>query len=720
MVAQVLVGIKTSHIDQTFSYNIPDFIIDKIKIGSRVLVPFGKQKLEGFVIDILDQIDVDYDLKEIIELIDLKPVLSSELLKLGKWMQGKTLCTLVTAYQTMLPNFMKAGNSAKTTNKKVSYLKFINEEGISSSKQREIIELLKEKDMLKSEVSKISESALKTLIKRCNIKEYTVDVNRRVSNNDILDTKKELSTQQRIVFNKVKDSFNGFKPFLLHGVTGSGKTEVYLQLIEEVLNINKEALVLVPEISLTPQFISIFESRFGSQVAVLHSGLSAGEKYDEWKRIENGEAKIVIGARSAVFAPLNNIGIIIVDEEHSTTYKQENHPRYSALDVALFRGKYHNVPVIMGSATPSLESYTRARMGVYELLEMKNRIHNNLPHVYLVDMKEEIRFSHPILSRLLIEKIEDRISKGEQVMLLLNRRGYSTSISCHSCGFTHRCPNCDIPLIYHKNDNAMNCHYCGYKVPKLKSCPICHGNDLSNMGMGTEKLCEYVSSKIKGAKVLRMDNDTTSRKGSHAVIINSFQNGDYNILIGTQMIAKGLDFSNVTLVGVVSADSSLNIPDFRSSERTFELLCQVAGRAGRGLKEGEVVIQGFNIEHYSIVDASRHDYLSFYNHEMEIRKSLKYSPYYNISVISFKGKDSDYVYKEASKVVVYLKSNLDECIVLGPSFGAIPKINNLYNVQIILKYKKRDKIIEQLSFVQNMYRKNSKIIIDIDITPIHL
>lgn len=720
MVAQVLVGIKTSHIDQTFSYKIPDFIIDKIKIGSRVLVPFGKQKLEGFVIDILDQIDVDYDLKEIIELIDLKPVLSSELLKLGKWMQGKTLCTLVTAYQTMLPNFMKAGNSAKTTNKKVSYLKFINEEGISSSKQREIIELLKEKDMLKSEVSKISESALKTLIKRCNIKEYTVDVNRRVSNNDILDTKKELSTQQRIVFNKVKDSFNNFKPFLLHGVTGSGKTEVYLQLIEEVLNINKEALVLVPEISLTPQFISIFESRFGSQVAVLHSGLSAGEKYDEWKRIENGEAKIVIGARSAVFAPLNNIGIIIVDEEHSTTYKQENHPRYSALDVALFRGKYHSVPVIMGSATPSLESYTRARMGVYELLEMKNRIHNNLPHVYLVDMKEEIRFSHPILSRLLIEKIEDRISKGEQVMLLLNRRGYSTSISCHSCGFTHKCPNCDIPLIYHKNDNAMNCHYCGYKVPKLKSCPICHGNDLSNMGMGTEKLCEYVSSKIKGSKVLRMDNDTTSRKGSHASIINSFQNGDYNILIGTQMIAKGLDFSNVTLVGVVSADSSLNIPDFRSSERTFELLCQVAGRAGRGLKEGEVVIQGFNIEHYSIVDASRHDYLSFYNHEMEIRKSLKYSPYYNISVISFKAKDSEYVYKEASKVVVHLKSNLDECIVLGPSFGAIPKINNLYNVQIILKYKKSDKIIEQLSFVQNMYRKNSKITIDIDISPIHL
>lgn len=720
MVAQVLVGIKTTHIDKTFSYKIPSFMKEQISVGSRVLVPFGKQKLEGFVIDILDKVDTDYDLKEIIELIDLKPVLSSELLKLGKWMQGKTLCTLVNAYQTMLPNFMKAGNSHKTTNKRVSYIRFINDYNITSSKQKELTELLKEKDILKSELSKLSASALKTLINHGNVEEYSVEVNRRVSNNIILDTKKELSFQQNDVFNKVKSSFNEFKPFLLHGVTGSGKTEVYLQLIDEVLNINKEALVLVPEISLTPQFISIFEGRFGSKVAVLHSGLSAGEKYDEWNRIENGEAKIVIGARSAVFAPLNNIGIIIVDEEHSTTYKQENHPRYSALDVALFRGKYHNAPVVMGSATPSLESYTRAQMGIYELLEMNNRINNNLPSVYLVDMKDEIRAAHPVLSRLLIEKIEDRISKGEQVMLLLNRRGYSTSISCHGCGFTHKCPNCDIPLIYHKNENVMSCHYCGYKVPKLKSCPICHGNDLSNMGMGTEKLCEYVSSKIKGAKVLRMDNDTTTRKGSHSEIINSFQNGDYNILIGTQMIAKGLDFSNVTLVGVISADSSLNIPDFRSSERTFELLCQVAGRAGRGTKSGEVIIQGFNIEHYSIVDASKHDYLSFYNHEMEIRKSLKYSPYYNISVISLKGKDSDYIYEEATKITTNLKNNLNDCIILGPSFGAIPKINNLYNVQIILKYKKSDKIIEQLSFVQDMYRKNSKVIVDIDISPVHL
>ncbi len=720
MVAQVLVGLKTTHIDQTFSYLIPSNIKDEIEVGSRVLVPFGRQKLEGFVLSIEENNSVDYKLKEIIELIDLKPVLSSELLLLGKWISKKTLCTLVTAYQTMLPNFMKAGNSLKTTNKTVTYLKYINDDGVSSLKQREVLDLFGNGDILKSDATNISLSAVKTLISRGNIEEYKIEVSRRNVTEIERDIKKELSREQSNVVDKVVNSLNSFKPFLLHGVTGSGKTEVYMHLINEVLKNDKTALVLVPEISLTPQFISLFERRFGDLVAVLHSGLSAGEKYDEWKRIESGEATIVIGARSAVFAPLKNIGVIIVDEEHSTTYKQENHPRYNAIDVALFRGKYHNAPVIMGSATPSLESYTRAKTGVYELLEMKSRILNTLPKVHLVDMKKEIRYSHPVLSRLLIDKIKDKIEKNEQVMLLLNRRGYSTSIICRNCGFTHKCPNCDIPLIYHKNSNAMTCHYCGYKVPKLHVCPSCKSNDLSSMGMGTEKLCEYVTNNIEGAKVIRMDNDTTSRKGSHTSIIKAFHAHEYNILIGTQMIAKGLDFPNVTLVGVVSADASLNIPDFRSSERTFELLCQVAGRAGRGEKTGEVIIQGFNIDHYSIIDSSNHDYLSFYNHEMNIRKALKYSPYYNISVISLKGRDSDYIFNEASKVATHLRKELSDVFILGPSFASIPKINNLYNVQIILKYKKSDDVMKQLSFIQDMYRKNNRVTIDIDVSPLHL
>jgi len=720
MVAQVLVGLKTTHIDQTFSYIVPDFILDKISVGSRVLVPFGRQKLEGFVISLDNEFNSDYKLKEILELIDEEPVLSNELLSLGKWIQRKTLCTLVTAYQTMLPTFMKAGNSLKTTSKTVSYLRLITKDGVTSSKQQEILSLFNGADVLKSDALKVSSSAVKTLLSHHNIEEYSVEMNRRLSKITELEEKKELTTEQKNAYQLVSNSFGKFSPFLLHGVTGSGKTEVYLHLIDSVLREGKEALVLVPEISLTPQFISIFERRFGSLVAVLHSGLSDGEKYDEWRRTLKGEARIVIGARSAVFAPLKNIGIIIVDEEHSTTYKQENHPRYHAIDVALTRGKYYNSPVVLGSATPSLESYTRAKMGVYELIEMKDRVNRNLPHVHLIDMKQELRHGAPVLSRLLKSKIEEKLSRNEQVMLLLNRRGFSTSVICKNCGFTHKCPNCDIPLIYHKKDESMTCHYCGYKVPKLRECPICHNKELSSMGMGTEKLEQYITSKIEGAKVIRMDNDTTSRKGAHEAIISAFGRGEYNILIGTQMIAKGLDFPNVTLVGVVSADASLGIPDFRSSERTFELLCQVAGRAGRGEKVGEVVIQGFNIDHYSIVSASKHDYNNFYKEEMNIRKTLKYSPYYNVSVIGLKGKDYDYTYNEAMKIATHLRKELVDVIILGPSSALIPKINNFYNIQIILKYKKSEKVIEQLSFVQDMYRKNNKLQVDVDISPVHL
>ena len=721
MVAQVLVAVKTTHIDQTFSYIVPNDMEKEIKIGVRVLVPFGRQKLEGFVLSLDSNYETDYVMKEILELVDVEPVLSSELLVLGKWMQQKTLCTLITAYQTMLPSFMKAGNSEKTTNKIVTYLHFIHDNNVTSIKQKEVLALFKNgNDIIKSEATKISMSAVRTLLSHHNIEEYTKEVGRRVAFSNETESKKSLTGEQMSVYKEVLTSFGTFTPFLLHGVTGSGKTEVYLQLIEKVLQDGKEALVLVPEISLTPQFISIFERRFGSLIAVLHSGLSMGEKYDEWKRIVKREAKIVVGARSAIFAPLMNLGLIIIDEEHSTTYKQENHPRYHAIDVATMRAKYNKCPMILGSATPSLESYTRAKTGVYHLLLMKYRVNKSLPKVHLIDMKREIRKGHSILSDMLISKIEDRLKKGQQVMLLLNRRGYSTSIICKNCGFTHQCPNCDIPLIYHKENEAMTCHYCGYKVPKLSVCPSCHTRELFNMGIGTEKLEQYVSTTIHGAKVLRMDNDTTSKKGAYSSIISAFERGEYNILIGTQMIAKGLDFPNVTLVGVVSADSSLMIPDFRSSERTFQLLCQVAGRAGRGDKVGEVVIQGFNIDHYSIVDASMHDYSAFYTHEMQLRKTLKYSPYYNVSVVQLKGREYDFMYKEASKIVSHFHKELPDVTVLGPSTPSIPKINNIYTIQIILKYKKSEKVLKQFLFIQDMYRKQHKLQLDIDVAPVHL
>ena len=493
-----------------------------------------------------------------------------------------------------------------------------------------------------------------------------------------------------------------------------------MRVIESNLKDNKTAIVLVPEISLTPQLVSIFKSRFKDNVAIVHSGLSNGEKYDEWRRIEEKQVSIVIGARSAIFAPLDNIGVIIIDEEHSENYKQENNPRYNAIDIANFRAKYHNAKLILGSATPSIESYTKAKIGIYELLEMKNRVNNNLPKVTLVDMKEEYKKGNKIISEELKNKMIKAINNNEQIMLLLNRRGYSTTTTCKKCGFTLKCPNCDIPLVYHKSSNYSRCHYCGYAIKKIDKCLECGSLDINDYGMGTEKLEQYIKENIKNAKVVRMDVDTTSTKGSHEKIINQFENKEFNVLIGTQMISKGLDFPYVSVVGVINADQTRNIPDFRSSERTFELLNQVAGRAGRSNIKGEVVIQGFNIDHYSIVCASNHDYQTFYNLELNIRKKLGYSPYFNLCLIKLSGKNLDEILKEGEKIVSHLKSkNLFNTKILGPSVSNIPKINNIYNAQIVIKYKNTDTLRQELTFIINYY-KNNKIKVECDLNPIRM
>ena len=513
-----------------------------------------------------------------------------------------------------------------------------------------------------------------------------------------------------------KINLNNFKPYLLHGVTGSGKTEVYMQLIKKVINNKKQALVLVPEISLTPQLVDTFKKRFGNDIAILHSHLSNGEKYDEWRKIVRNEVDIVIGARSAVFAPLTNIGIIIIDEEHSNTYKQENNPRYNAIDVGLYRSKFYNCPIVLGSATPSIESYTRAKTNIYELLEMKNRVNKNLPKVTLVDMKEEIRNKNPIFSQFLKDKINEKLNNNEQVIILLNRRGYTTITTCNNCGFTHRCPNCDIPLTYHLKSKKMVCHYCNYETNKLFKCPNCGSTDIKERGMGTEKLEEEITKEFDNAKVVRMDVDTTRTKQAHKKIITGFENEKYNVLIGTQMIAKGLDFPKVTLVGVINGDASLNIPDFRSGERTFQLLNQVAGRAGRSDLQGEVIIQGFNIDHYSLICAKNHDYLSFYNEEMKIRKILKYPPFYNLCLIKIQGLNDKKCEEESNKIIAYLKNNLKEEIILGPTPAMIPKVNNIYHYQIIIKYKDTKKIYQYLKFINDKYI-NSKITVGIDFNP---
>lgn len=717
MVAQVLVELKTKNIDQTFDYNIPLEFDNKIEVGKRVLVPFGHQTLEGFVIKIKK--DSEYNnLKSIIDVIDDEVILNEELLSIGDYISKKTISSKIVSYQSMLPRALKANKKLKINKKYVTCIKLIDFNYIGkNNKQIEIIEKLKERPYLKSELKDYL-SSLKTLIKLNVIEEYKEEVY-RINNNVVeIDSHIILNKDQECAIKRVNESRNTFKPFLLYGVTGSGKTEVYMHMISDVLSRGKSAIVLVPEISLTPQLVGNFKRRFGNNIAVLHSGLNDGEKYDEWRKIAKGEVSIAIGARSAIFAPFNNLGIIIVDEEHTPTYKQDNSPRYHAIDIALFRGKYHNIPVVLGSATPSLESFTRAKMGIYELLSLPKRINNNLPEVKLIDMASEIKKGNRIISKELLFKLKDTLNNGRQAIILLNRRGYSTTVSCHACGYKVVCPNCDIPLTYHKKSNTMKCHYCDYTTCKPLICPECHSEDINQFGLGTERLEEELKTLLPNSRIVRMDIDTTSRKGSHEHIFEAFKNHEYDILVGTQMISKGLDFANVTLVGVINGDASLNIPDFRSSERTFSLLNQVAGRAGRGSESGLVIIQGFNLTHYSILKAKIHDYEGFYDEEMKVRKILKYPPFYNITIIKIIGPDYDICMEEGNKVCTYLKKQVKDAIILGPSNCFIPKINNNYYIQITIKYKKSNELMKTLNFL-NAHYNSKKIRLEIDINPIN-
>ncbi len=716
--ADVLVELKAKQIDKTFTYLIPDNLKDKILTGKRVLVPFGKQMLEGFVLKIHYKNEIDYKLKNIIKVIDENPVLNDEMLELGKYISSKTLCNLISAYQTMLPAALKAHKNFNVNKKYISYIKLIDKSYIpKNEKQKNIVDNLKKGKILKSDLIKISKSSVQTLIKNKIIEEIREETY-RLNDETIYQHKKiKLNDEQKLVVNEVTANLNKFNPYLLFGVTGSGKTEVYMNIIDEVLKRNKEVIVLVPEISLTPQMVNVFRSRFKTKIAILHSALSDGEKYDEWRKIEKGEVSIVIGARSAIFAPFTNIGLIVLDEEHSDTYKQDTTPRYDTIDIAIKRSKTHNCPIILGSATPSIESYTRAKMGIYKLLELKNRVNKCMPIVRLIDMKEEIKKGNKILSKELINDINDRLSKNEQVILLLNRRGYSTTITCKNCGNVIKCPNCDIPLTYHKIGNKLNCHYCNYTTFKPDKCCECGSDNITSFGMGTEKLEEIIKKTFNDAKTIRMDVDTTRRKGSHSKIINDFKNKKYNILIGTQMISKGLDFDDVTLVGVINGDATLNIPDFRSGERTYSLLNQVAGRAGRVKTNGKVVIQCFNTDHYSIRCASKHDYIGFYNEDMNIRKKLKYPPYFNLCLIKLVGTDYNILNKESNKIKDYLLKSTNNVMILGPSPSIIPRIYNKYYMQIILKYKNIYEVYQHLKFIIDKYKSSNKVYIDIDLNP---
>lgn len=723
MYVSVLTQIGAKAVDQTFFYHVPKLLENNIKIGVRVRIPFGNMILDGFVLGISDNSSYDNSkIKDIINVIDDEPVLNKEMLLLGKYMSDNLLASLSSCYQVMLPKALKA---EVKSNIKIKYDRYLHriksieeiDRYIDNCKYESQINLLcklKEGDIL---ITKMS-SSINTIIKY-GFASIIYEECKRYKYDGISNYKRvNLTDKQRLVSDTIISSFGKSDTFLLYGVTGSGKTEVYMDVIEKAINNGKSAIMLVPEIGLTPQIVGKFISRFGNVISVLHSKLSDSERYDEYRKITNGESKIVIGTRSAIFVPFTNIGVIIIDEEHTLSYKQDNNPRYSAINVAEWRSKYHNCPLVLGSATPSLESFAKAGNHVYKLLTLTERAGGSvLPNVNIVDMKEEVKKGNFILSDMLKNKIGEVLDRGEQAIILLNRRGYSSTISCKECGYVYKCPNCDITYTYHKSSNNLKCHYCGYSMVLPNKCSICGSDNLKDYGLGTEKLEETLNSLYK-ARIVRMDVDTTSKKGQHQKIIDDFGEHKYDILIGTQMIAKGLDFPLVTLVGVVSIDSSLTSPDYRASENTFQLLSQVSGRAGRSENKGEVIVQTFNPDHYAITLAKNHDYIDFYKEEMKIRKMLKYSPYYYMVLVSITSKDYELGFKEANKIGSYIRNNISsDSIVLGPTMANMFKVNNIYHYQIIIKYRKDDSLVKVLKFIIDMQVKNNKIDVSIDFNP---
>ncbi|WP_368659184.1 primosomal protein N' [Metabacillus halosaccharovorans] len=576
-------------------------------------------------------------------------------------------------------------------------------------------------------VTNVSDATLKTLISKGILVEEYKEVYRDPYQDRLFEKTKALplnnEQQQAIapILSAVENDEHHV--FLMYGVTGSGKTEVYLQSIEAVLNNGKEAIVLVPEISLTPQMVNRFKGRFGSKVAVLHSGLSTGEKYDEWRKIQRKEVQLVVGARSAIFAPFENLGMIIIDEEHESSYKQEENPRYHARDVAIYRAEFHQCPVVLGSATPTLETFARAQKDVYKLLTLKERVNKrSMPSVDIIDMREELRSGNrSMFSTALIEKLTDRLEKNEQSVLFLNKRGYSSFVMCRDCGFVIQCPHCDISLTYHRFGQQLKCHYCGHEEHMPNVCPECQSEHIRFFGTGTQRVEEELVKVMPEARIIRMDVDTTGRKGAHEKLLSKFGNKEADILLGTQMIAKGLDFPDVTLVGVLTADTMLHLPDFRATEKTFQLLTQVSGRAGRHELPGEVIIQTYTPENYSIQLASKYDYDAFYEHEMFLRKSHAYPPYYFLALVTVSHPEITKVVSVTDKIVQFLRRNVsNESKILGPVASPIPRINDRYRYQCMVKYKREKNLHETLRKIIEHFQQemsSNDLMITIDLSP---
>ena len=720
MFASVLVQYGVKVLDKTFTYKIPDGMI--VSVGNKVRIPFANKIIQGIVINITN--DNYQDAKEIISVVNPEISLNKELIELGKYMKDITFSTLIKCYQTILPTSLKV-NKTNCLDKYNEYLVInrnldeINEYINNNKRYKAQIEIL---ESIKK-IGRVNKKEVSTSYKKLLEKDLIKIEKERVYRLNTDNNKKrdyELTCEQLNVVNEINLDKN--INYLLYGVTGSGKTVVYIDLIKKVIKSGKCAIMLVPEISLTTQMVNRLYDSFGDDVAILHSGLSDGEKYDEYTKIYNGLVHLVVGTRSAIFAPLNNLGIIIIDEEHSSTYKQENNPRYNTIDIAKWRCDYNKCPLILGSATPSLESFARASKENYKLLTLKNRVGNySLPNIHIVDMGKEVKKRNMIFSDELKYNIVKTLEKKEQVMLFLNRRGFSTIVSCQNCGHTFKCHHCEITLTYHKSSNSLRCHYCGYTEFLKDKCPNCGEDAIRSFGTGTEKLESEIKKEFPSARILRMDADTTSKKGSHEKYINMISNLEVDIIVGTQMISKGLDFPKISLVGIINADESLNIPDFRSNEKTFSLLNQVSGRAGRSGIKSNVIIQTFNPDNILFEYVKNNDYLGMYNNEMILRRKLKYPPYYYIVGIKICSKEYEIASSNATKIANYLKNNIDDTsILLGPSTANMFKLNNIYRFQIIVKYRFDNKLFEALKFIDNMYVSEKNVYIEIDNNPISI
>ncbi|MBR2825683.1 MAG: primosomal protein N', partial [Solobacterium sp.] len=617
-------------VDQLYTY----YSSQELLPGMRIKVDFNNRVSIGFIEEVEERKDsleaikeeLGVDMKPVLEVLDEEPLITDELHSLAMFLKETTLSTTISCFQAMLPSKIKPISSNQTIVNE-QFVKVSDIEVSLTPKQLDAFLYVKEKgEVSYTELRKAFPNQAKALIDKGALIRYEKEKEAEAFSRTIIRERLPLNDEQKAVMDEFKNSNEDV--YLLRGVTGSGKTEVYLQLAEEVLKENKQVLILVPEIGLTPQMIDRVSSRFGVDLAIYHSGLNAQEKYEQYKKVKNNQASIIVGTRSAVFLPFTNLGLIVIDEEHDGSYKQENQPAYHCRDVAIFRGKYHHCKVLLGSATPSLESYARAMKGVYHLLKMEHRINDQLPTVSIISMKDALANGESfILSNTLKEKIQDRLDKHQQIILLLNRRGYHSILKCKTCGEVIRCPHCDIAMSYHREDKMMKCHTCGTSIRVSYECKNCGSREgFMKYGFGTERLEEELQASFKDAKLLRMDRDTTTKKNSHKDILERFGNHEADILLGTQMIAKGLDYPDVTLVGVVNGDEGLTRTDYRSCEVTFDLLMQAAGRSGRSDVEGEVVLQVYDPNHYAVVCAANQDYETIFQYEMKYRHEGLYPP----------------------------------------------------------------------------------------------